>query len=753
MAAGRPSVRYQVLTAAVTALMITSLVASLAGFWRMEFSALTLLVMGLGGAVFGWLSWRQPVAAMALLLAVGAGLVAGANLLPPVTGYLQGLARDWAELWAQLRALHLEATFSYRLGTLFLALTALVAGVLILAEALSRGHAFWSLIGGMLVFDIQWAWFYDRSEGYFMTYAFLGFVLWTLGQAARRDAHWLRSGRKVGFPSHVATPLAGILMVAIVAAMLPTQFRPMGLGAFGEQLQEAFPVLRKLRGAGVGGLSRRFSLRYTGFSPTFGALGGPVELDHRVALYLKPSEPLARTAYLRGATYNTYDGQTWQAEGAEYEDLPEDGNIPRLLSPGALTDYGIFEITPAIPMGRTVFNVLETYRVEGLEGTYRFDQDRNLWAERAIAKGHPYEVFAREVRYSAEHIRRLSTARAGEEFAPYLQVPRALPERVGDLARRVTAEYEHPFDKAVALERYLAAMRYDLDTPAAPPGRDFVDFFLFDLQQGYCVYYATAMTVMLRELGIPARYVEGFAVSPSADYTEDDSGERVYSVLNSQAHAWVEAYFPGYGWLTFDPTPRADLPGIDRSAPPPAETDESEAVFNESSSDAPGPDNKGLLEVLEEDFGRGSGAGTPVQREWPWLLTALLALGVVLFLAYRRLLAQERIVTREAQVVVQEAWAKADSLLAHFGMGRSPSQTPREFAEALSRRWPSLKETAVAVSEDYTAARYGPPDREWDPATGQRARTYWEKVQELLMGRFGWRSYLWRRLRWKGESR
>jgi transglutaminase-like putative cysteine protease len=136
-------------------------------------------------------------------------------------------------------------------------------------------------------------------------------------------------------------------------------------------------------------------------------------------------------------------------------------------------------------------------------------------------------------------------------YDKYLQLPENLPQRVKDLSASLTISADNNYDKAKAIEKYLAAnYSYNLDVPPVPRDRDFVDYFLFDQTEGYCTYFASAMTVLARCAGLPARYVEGYMLPPDP---VEDSGN-MYIVTNMQAHAWVEIYFEGYGWLPFEPT-------------------------------------------------------------------------------------------------------------------------------------------------------------------------------------------------------
>jgi len=136
-------------------------------------------------------------------------------------------------------------------------------------------------------------------------------------------------------------------------------------------------------------------------------------------------------------------------------------------------------------------------------------------------------------------------------YEKYLQLPEDLPQRVKDLAASLVVSSDNNYDKAKAIEKYVAGnYAYNLDVRSTPRNRDFVDYFLFDQQEGYCSYFASAMTILARCAGLPARYVEGYMLPPGP--LEDN--RNMYIVTNMQAHAWVEIYFEGYGWLPFEPT-------------------------------------------------------------------------------------------------------------------------------------------------------------------------------------------------------
>jgi protein-glutamine gamma-glutamyltransferase len=148
-------------------------------------------------------------------------------------------------------------------------------------------------------------------------------------------------------------------------------------------------------------------------------------------------------------------------------------------------------------------------------------------------------------------LRKSSTTYPDEIRDLYLQVPQLDP-RIKQLAEKIVENSHNEYDRAANIELYLKThFRYTLDLTGRKTD-DPLAYFLFERRAGHCEYFAAAMTVMLRDLGIPARYVGGFLPGEYNDLGGD------YIVRASDAHAWVEAYFPGYGWITFDPTPPGD---------------------------------------------------------------------------------------------------------------------------------------------------------------------------------------------------
>lgn len=247
--------------------------------------------------------------------------------------------------------------------------------------------------------------------------------------------------------------------------------------------------------------------------------------------------------YWRSLTYDYYFGQGWSTSDMEI----------------AKYEAGELFVEPEVPNTRLL---RQQVRIIGeLGGVVYVDGqfvsvDKNF----EVAWRPPNEVFAvttEERLYRADSLLPVYTVEglqaAGADYPDwllerYLQLPESTPERVRTLARDLTATQPTPYDRAVAIERYLREFPYTLDVPRPIGKPDIADYFLFELQKGYCDYYATAMVVLARAAGLPARMVVGYA---NGRY---DLGNGRYVVTEADAHAWVEIYFPGYGWIEFEPT-------------------------------------------------------------------------------------------------------------------------------------------------------------------------------------------------------
>ncbi|CAH1056316.1 DUF4129 domain-containing transglutaminase family protein [Paenibacillus pseudetheri] len=301
----------------------------------------------------------------------------------------------------------------------------------------------------------------------------------------------------------------------------------------------------------------------TGYSSSDGELGAPLSRNAEPVFTAITSE---RT-YWRGESIAYYDGRRWIRGGEEFMPLnlsgipknlsstlssetrkrtlqqriqfatPSSGGIP-LFNAGIITDVESVELLGGSKLGYVLSNIdRESFRLPDSIGSARITE---YSVESLLPENDPVLL------------RGLSSSDPQEIMGKYLQLPDLLPVRVRDLAEKLTASSGNRYDSVTAIKDYLQhGYFYTLNTTVPPSGSDFVDHFLFETKQGYCVHFATAMTVLLRSAGIPARYVQGFGPGT----LQDDAMPAKYLVTQGDAHAWVEVYFAGAGWVPFDPTP------------------------------------------------------------------------------------------------------------------------------------------------------------------------------------------------------
>jgi len=304
-------------------------------------------------------------------------------------------------------------------------------------------------------------------------------------------------------------------------------------------------------GTGFFQKNRTETIRTSGFSEKvdLGVIGA-IKLDPTVVMRVELPEqrgPAKEALYFRGAAYDTYDGRSWANRSVIRRTLDRTADgwfvvstpdaAPVAESSGLRQDILIEALDTTVLFGasfiETIKGGFQSVHVDGVGG---------LSLAAPTSARFQYQV------WSIPHRVREPDRMADAGSARFLQVPDMSP-RVAALAREVAVESRTPSEKARAIERYLQeAYQYSLDVGTAVSASPIEDF-LFTRKTGYCEHYATAMVVMLRTLGIPARLVTGFLPGLWNDFGN------YYSVRQQDAHAWVEVYFQDAGWVTFDPTP------------------------------------------------------------------------------------------------------------------------------------------------------------------------------------------------------
>jgi transglutaminase-like putative cysteine protease len=313
-----------------------------------------------------------------------------------------------------------------------------------------------------------------------------------------------------------------------------------------------------------------------------------------------------------------------------------------------------------------------------------------------------------------------------EIAATYLQLP-PLDPRIPDLAREITKNAQTPFDQAIRIQNHLRSrFAYTLKL-AGKPGDDPLAHFLFETRAGHCEYFASSMAIMLRTLGIPSREVNGFLPGEYNDLGGD------YIVRASDAHSWVEVYFPGIGWQVFDPTPAVPDSGSSFLTRLGMYVDWMEMTWNEWVIGYDFAHQATLAQNLQRSsknwgdaarawFERKQRDGRKWLKAWQFqhgtlgylLPTVLVLLLVALrynvpgelvrrFRLFVRIRASKAV--RADPQLASRLYAELLRILARRGLTRTETQTPFEFAAAVNS--PQLAPAVWEFTQLYARARFG----------------------------------------------
>lgn len=391
--------------------------------------------------------------------------------------------------------------------------------------------------------------------GYAITGLFVTMLFAIFGSFISRERSWERAG--TGYSDILRWDVAqgGTLLLALVIGAgfvlpsLPRNFvttwlwadvrLPAGL----EELDNDAPGTR-LNGNLGGGRSQVGRMR-AGDDLALGQSleqGARDEMALRIQVQGVPEGPLP---YWRAQIFEDYTGRGW-----------ETGEI-------RMVPIGSFQIERD-PANFTVQQITDMNAGRGRSPRYGLPDiiatgDQALREETALGElvgwsgtTSSYTVYSQPPVRPSDTIPEL--VRMQSVLVPFRELPDALPERVADLARRITEAAVSQTERAAAIESYLRDLSYSYEVEPLQPGGDAVDQFLFTMRSGYCTYYASAMAVMARVVGIPSRVAVGYASGTL------DPETRTYTVLEADAHAWPELYIDGQGWTRWEPTPIREVP-------------------------------------------------------------------------------------------------------------------------------------------------------------------------------------------------
>ena len=325
---------------------------------------------------------------------------------------------------------------------------------------------------------------------------------------------------------------------------------------FAPQWPDPVPYIHKVRDKITGGDSG--AVKKVGYGEDDTQLGGSFVQDY-TPVFKATSR---RSHYWRIETKDVYTGKGWRKSERESGDWKRAGTFDFDTIEGKVktsNETATIQFEKDQMLNKLVYPYgLNSVRTKE-DTVFRKDaRSDSIEIARTDEKDLPttYELSYQEPTFSVDRLKEQKRSIHSED--EYTSVPKSLPNRVKDLASEITGHYTNQYDKTKAIEQYFSQNDFHYETvDVKVPGKDedYVDQFLFDTKAGYCDNYSTAMTVMLRTQGIPARWVKGFASGDKIG-TKTDGGETkdVFEVTNANAHSWVEVYFEGSGWVPFEPT-------------------------------------------------------------------------------------------------------------------------------------------------------------------------------------------------------
>lgn len=456
----------------------------------------------------------------------------------------------------------------------------------------------------LIIFLTYWYSFIDESYLFTGIFLFLFLILFGL----KKYSINISSSKKT-FNSWAATSIIYSLIIVIIAFFIPKPNDLLSWPSLQQKIYDIFPIVEDLRYYKdydrKSSDANYFNFSTSGFSEGDSKLGGPLIQSQRKVMTVESDTPM----YLRGKVKHIYTGKSW--ENMSYSTLEQNLNQDLSFLSDNEKDSFYRKKSATIKFdsfsSRTIFAPYKAEKISSdrnftllvnnddiittLDGTYskesyKVDYLKPLPYEALVSNGRDKDL---NELIDLDLLLQLPQY-DDSSYTSSPQIP--ISGRTIELTSSIVENISNDYEKAIAIQNYLRDnYKYELDVPQLAKDKEFVDHFLFDQKEGYCTYYASAMVVMLRLEGIPARYVEGYIVDEKIEANK-------YQVRQKHAHAWVEAFIEPVGWTNFEPTAAYNTP-----RPFPEEEDEE----SKTAEDLPIADTRPDLplevpETSEEDI-------------------------------------------------------------------------------------------------------------------------------------------------------
>ncbi|CAM2834453.1 transglutaminase domain-containing protein [Paenibacillus sediminis] len=499
-------------------------------------------------------------------------------------------------------------------------------------------------------------------------------------------------------------------------------------------------VIRSKTNASGPGILRTSGDTSSGYSRDDRQLGGGFNYDFSSVMSVRSSV----RSYWRGETRAVYSGQGWVDEPTYNEQLTKSVN------PNADLVNDEKSKLPTLSVEQTI-TMLTDQSYPVLFGAYSIRQVNSIDGKKETSllqwNSHQRELYftGGKEQYPKTYtitsevpivpVEELRTKTFADLYGQFfdnsnLQIPADFPQTVVNLAKQITAQSSTPYEKVALLQNYLVTNFKYTNNPdlSRKKSNDFVESFLFDIKEGYCDYYSTALVMMSRSLGIPARWVKGYAPGQAPIENEfrnlTSSSDGPYLVTNADAHSWAEVYFGDYGWIPVEATPGFAMPLL-------TDLDERKQITDE---------DKNSTELGQTENASSEGL-LHIGRTIVWIAATiiLLWLGFIVWRSRSTLRFQFlRIVTGkpltpEQKVVVEtERWIR---FLRRKGLKQNNGETLRESALRWAKEWPDIQSSLDRLLNLFEKARYSSDsvrENEW-----QLVQVYAAQLKRKLKGKHG----------------
>ena len=620
-----------------------------------------------------------------------------------------------------------------------------------------HGYTWRAIVPAGIVLLINTYFAPNPTTGFLIAFVIVGLLLLVRANLSEQQLRWRE--QSVYFSTDIVwdflrNGISFTVAIVVLAWILP------GLGRSPQVREFLSPVNQSWENTAQNvqrlyqGLNRQEQAAGSSFGNSL-ALGG----ERNVGDSLVFEAQALRARYWRAVVFDTFDGRQWHNTADTAANYDAGQIVPvaswrarepisqtiKLLAPVGNVLFGEADVAQAnLRMQATVRPQAGAAPIPAAQapaGTPAVEFTI-VRAARDLDNGDSYTFVSAATKASIQDLENASTDYPAEIQDKFLQIPPEFSPRVRELAQQLTANAATPYEKAKAIESHLRTLPYDDAIPAPAASVDPLEYFLFDIKRGYCDYYATAMAMMLRTVGVPARTASGYAEGLF------DEESQAYYITQRDAHTWVEVFFPEYGWIEFEPT--AGESPLDR---PKTEGDEmavtSQQQEQPESPLAPTPPAQRNPDDLPPQFTgeellqqQQAGGSTNNPPWWVWALALLLVLPVGAFMIWRARSSGPTTFSADLPLLLYE---RLQQWTQRLGLGHAEHQTPYEHTRLLVSALPETQPYVDPLTDEYVRYRFAQHTQAAAPAGAAAGEPdllqNWQAVEPIF-----WKAWL-RKLR------